>query len=75
MEELEDTPTDEEKATYKEAKKKGYEGQFILDQCVDASNFEEIAMVETSKDAWDIILSMSYAGVDKLKKVKRSHIR
>jgi hypothetical protein len=40
LEELEDNPTDEEKATYKE-EKKDYKAQVILDQCVDAANFKK----------------------------------
>lgn len=53
----------------KKVKKRDYKALFILHQCVDASNYEKISRAATTKEAWDI-LENSYAGADKLKKVR-----
>jgi hypothetical protein len=56
-------------STYKEAKKKDYQAQFVIHRCVDATNFEKTASTKTSKLVWDI-LETSHAGDGKLKKVR-----
>lgn len=58
----------------KEVKKKDYKALFILRQCVDATNYEKISRATTAKQAWDI-LEQSYAGADKLKKVRLQTLR
>lgn len=63
---------DDDKA--KEAKRKDYKALFILHQCVDPNNYEKISRASTSKEAWDI-LEKSYAGADKLKKVRLQTLR
>ena len=47
--------TDEQKAVDREKEKKDCKALFILQQSVDAANFEKIAMAQTSKEAWDIL--------------------
>jgi len=42
---------------------------FIIQQCVDADNFQKIRSADTAKKAWDT-LEKSCAGDSKLKKVK-----
>ncbi|KAK2442743.1 putative mitochondrial protein [Trifolium repens] len=60
---------EEQRTTFKEAKKKDNKGLFLIHQCVDSKVFEKIADAETSKVAWDI-LQKSYGGDAKVKKVK-----
>lgn len=60
--------------TYKELKKKDCKAQFILHQCVDASNFEKIENTTCSKNAWKILES-SYEGAENLKKVRLQTLR
>ncbi|KAK2381647.1 hypothetical protein QL285_069238 [Trifolium repens] len=60
---------EEQRTTFREAKKKDNKGLFLIHQCVDSKVFEKIADVETSKAAWDI-LQKSYGGDAKVKKVK-----
>lgn len=69
FEELSKDPTDEQKASYREAKKKDCKAQFILHQCVDAANFKKISMDSTAKKAWEI-LDKAYAMADKLKNMR-----
>ncbi|KAK2372557.1 putative mitochondrial protein [Trifolium repens] len=60
---------EEQRTTFREAKKKDNKGLFLIHQCVDSKVFEKIADAETSKAAWDI-LQKSYGGDAKVKKVK-----
>ncbi|WJX34995.1 hypothetical protein P8452_23045 [Trifolium repens] len=60
---------EEQRTTFKEAKKNDNKALFLIQQCVDSKVFEKIADAETSKDAWDI-LQKSYGGDAKVKKVK-----
>ncbi|KAK2404089.1 hypothetical protein QL285_053465 [Trifolium repens] len=61
--------SEEQRTTFREAKKKDNKGLFLIHQCVDSKVFEKIADEETSKAAWDI-LQKSYGGDAKVKKVK-----
>ena len=67
--ELAEVSSEAQRTTYREAKKKDCKALFLIHQCVDSANFEKIAMASTSKEAWDI-LEQSYAGADKIKKVR-----
>ncbi|KAK2388316.1 hypothetical protein QL285_062010 [Trifolium repens] len=60
---------EEQRTTFREAKKKDNKALFLIHQCVDSKVFEKIADAENSKDAWDI-LQKSYGGDAKVKKVK-----
>ncbi|WJX50083.1 hypothetical protein P8452_36436 [Trifolium repens] len=60
---------EEQRTTFREAKKKDNKGLFLIHQCIDSKVFEKIADAETSKAAWDI-LQKSYGGDAKVKKVK-----
>ncbi|PNX57137.1 hypothetical protein L195_g058543, partial [Trifolium pratense] len=61
--------TEEQRTTFREAKKKDNKALFLIHQCVDSKVLEKIADAETSKAAWDI-LQKSYGGDTKVKKVK-----
>lgn len=74
LQELEENPTDAQRAAHRDAKKKDCKALFIIHQCVDPDNFEKIVSVSTAKEAWDI-LDKYYAGADKLKKVKLQTLR
>lgn len=63
-----------QQTVYRESKKKDWKGLCILHQCVNPAIFEKIARSETSKEAWDI-LANSYAGDQKLKKVRLQTLR
>ena len=67
-------PTAAQQAIYRDAKKKDCKGLCILHQCVNQAIFEKIARSETSKAAWDVLAS-SYAGDQKLKKVRLQTLR
>ncbi|KHN07855.1 Retrovirus-related Pol polyprotein from transposon TNT 1-94, partial [Glycine soja] len=67
-------PTTAQQAIYRDAKKKDCKGLCILHQCVNQEIFEKIARTETSKAAWDVLAS-SYAGDQKLKKVRLQTLR
>ncbi|WJX17845.1 hypothetical protein P8452_07710 [Trifolium repens] len=66
---LPENANEEQRTTFREAKKKDNKALFLIHQCVDSKVFEKIADAETSKDAWDI-LQKSYGGDAKVKKVK-----
>ncbi|KAK2404675.1 putative mitochondrial protein [Trifolium repens] len=59
---------EEQRTTFREAKKKDNKGLFLIHQCVDSKVFEKIVDAETSKAAY--ILQKSYGGDAKVKKVK-----
>jgi hypothetical protein len=63
-----------QQTVYRESKKKDWKGLCILHQCVNPAIFEKIARSETCKEAWDI-LANSYAGDQKLKKVRLQTLR
>jgi len=48
-------PTDEQKAAYKENKKKDCRATVLIHQCVDEPHFEKIAGAATSEEAWKIL--------------------
>ena len=58
---------EEQRTTFREAKKKDNKSLFLIHQCVDSKVFEKIADAETSKAAWDI-LQKSYGGDAKVKR-------
>ncbi|KAK2353501.1 putative mitochondrial protein [Trifolium repens] len=66
---LPENANEEQRTTFREAKKKDNKALFLIHQCVDSKVFEKIADAETFKDAWDI-LQKSYGGDAKVKKVK-----
>lgn len=72
--ELGENPTDEERATYRESKKKDCKVLFLIHQCIDAANFDKIAGATTSKEAWDI-LDKSFKGDAKLLKIRLQTLR
>ncbi|XP_019423054.1 PREDICTED: uncharacterized protein LOC109332526 [Lupinus angustifolius] len=66
--------TKTQRSILRECKKKDCKALFIIHQCVDGANFEKIANAETTKEAWDN-LEKSYAGAEKVKKVKLQTLR
>ena len=66
---LAENASDQEKAAYKELKKKDYKALFIIHQCVDPDNFEKVSDVESAKEAWEI-LEKSFGGAEKVKEVR-----
>jgi len=66
-------PTAAQQAIYRDAKK-DCKGLCILHQCVNQAIFEKIARSKTSKAAWNVLAS-SYAGDQKLKKVRLQTLR
>ncbi|PNX78407.1 F-box protein [Trifolium pratense] len=73
-EDLGANPTDAQRATYKEAKKKYCRALFYIQQNVDSQHFEKIAKAKKSKEAWDI-LETYHDGGAKVKKVKLQALR
>ncbi|XP_006595267.1 uncharacterized protein LOC114381587 [Glycine soja] len=69
VQELDRNPTDTQKVAHRDLMKRDAKALFIIHQCVDADNFQKIRSVDTAKKAWDT-LEKSYAGDNKLKKVK-----
>ena len=63
-----------QKATYQENNKKDGKALFIIHQSVDVDILEKTIGVNTTKEVWDI-LTKSYEGADKLKKVKLQTLR
>lgn len=61
-------PTEEQRNTHRDAKKKDCKALWYIYQCIDASNFEKIAKAITSKAAWDILVRC-YTVDAKVKKV------
>uniref|UniRef100_A0A151UH28 Retrovirus-related Pol polyprotein from transposon TNT 1-94 n=1 Tax=Cajanus cajan TaxID=3821 RepID=A0A151UH28_CAJCA len=72
--ELPETPTNAQRATFRDAKKRDCKALFYIHQCVDDNNFEKISLAKTAKEAWDI-LAQSYAGVERLKTVRLQTLR
>ncbi|XP_019450649.1 PREDICTED: uncharacterized protein LOC109352919 [Lupinus angustifolius] len=66
--------TETQRSTLRECKKKDCKALFIIHQCVDGANFEKIANAKIAKEAWDN-LEKSYAGAEKVKKVKLQTLR
>jgi hypothetical protein len=48
---LPENANEEQRTTFREAKKKDNKALFLIHQCVDSKVFEKIADAETSKDA------------------------
>ncbi|OIW20142.1 hypothetical protein TanjilG_02122 [Lupinus angustifolius] len=71
---IDEEGTEAQRAAFRESKKKDCKALCMIHQCVDESNFEEIANVKTAKEAWDT-LEKSYAGAEKVKKVKLQTLR
>ncbi|XP_057432315.1 uncharacterized protein LOC130725076 [Lotus japonicus] len=66
--------TDAQKAASCESKKKDCKALFLLRQCLDPNNFENISSAETLKVAWDN-LERSLGGAERVKKVKLQTMR
>lgn len=69
IQELEEGAIDAQKAALKELKKIDCKALFLIHQCVDVVNFEKIASAKTSKQAWDVLLSIREWRQDKESKV------
>ena len=67
VQELDKNPTDAQKVAHRDLMKRASKALFIINQCVDADNFQKIRSADTAKKAWDT-LEKSYAGDSKLKK-------
>jgi len=74
VQELDRNPTDAQKVAHRDLMKRDAKTLFIIHQCVDADNFQKIRSANTAKKAWDT-LEKSYAGDNKLKKVKLQTLR
>lgn len=61
--------TDVQRVIHKDAKKKDYEALFCIQSAVDSTNFDRISHVESSKEAWDVLVKY-YEGSEKVKGVK-----
>ncbi|XP_019425092.1 PREDICTED: uncharacterized protein LOC109333970 [Lupinus angustifolius] len=66
--------TEAQRSTFKECKKRDYKALFMIHQCVDESNFENISGAKTTKETWDN-LEKCYDGAEKVKKVKLQTLR
>ena len=66
--------SDAVKAACKEQKKRDYKALYLIHQCVNDENFEKIASATSAKAAWDA-LEKSYAGDEKIKKVRLQSLR
>lgn len=73
-EELGENPTEAQRTTFKDAKKRDCMALFYIHQCVDSNNFEKISKAVTSKEAWDILVKY-YTGRDNGEKVKLQALR
>ncbi|CAJ2645977.1 unnamed protein product [Trifolium pratense] len=67
-------PTNDQRNTYKENKKKDCKALFYIQQNCDAQHFEKISKSTKSKEAWDI-LEGYHDGGTKVKKVKLQAFR
>lgn len=72
--ELTAEPTEAERATYIENKRKDCKRKYLIHQGCDESNFDKIRNAKTSIEAWDI-LQTSFVGDAKVKKVKLNAMR
>ncbi|CAJ2662467.1 unnamed protein product [Trifolium pratense] len=72
--ELGANPTNDQRNTYKENKKKDCKALFYIQQNCDAQHFEKISKSTKSKEAWDI-LEGYHDGGTKVKKVKLQAFR
>ncbi|CAJ2667520.1 unnamed protein product [Trifolium pratense] len=72
--ELGANPTNDQRNTYKENKKKDCKALFYIQQNCDAHHFEKISKSTKSKEAWDI-LEGYHDGGTKVKKVKLQAFR
>ncbi|XP_045802647.1 uncharacterized protein LOC123896281 [Trifolium pratense] len=72
--ELGANPTNDQRNTYKENKKKDSKALFYIQQNCDAQHFEKISKSTKSKKAWDI-LEGYHDGGTKVKKVKLQAFR
>ncbi|XP_019430617.1 PREDICTED: uncharacterized protein LOC109337963 [Lupinus angustifolius] len=61
--------TEQQRATFKDAKKKDNKALFLIHQCVDDVHFEKIQNATTAKEAWDTLIR-SHVGGEKIKKMK-----
>ncbi|XP_019435024.1 PREDICTED: uncharacterized protein LOC109341542 [Lupinus angustifolius] len=61
-------------SNFRECKKRDCKTLFLIHQCVDEANFEKISSAKTAKEAWEN-LEISYAGAEKVKKVKLQTLR
>ncbi|MCI64779.1 F-box protein, partial [Trifolium medium] len=61
-EDLGANPTEAQRTTFKEAKKKDCKALFYIQQNVDAQHFEKISKATRSKEAWDILESYHTGG-------------
>src|ERR1044072_4703375 len=66
--------SESQKSENKELKKLDYKALFLIQQCVDDSNYEKIAGAKTTKEAWDK-LEKCYEGVERVKKVRLQTLR
>lgn len=55
-EELGEHPTDAQRSTMKNSKKKDCKAIFYIHHNVDTNNFEKISKVSTSNEAWNILV-------------------
>lgn len=66
--------TETQTAAHKDFKKNDCKALFIINQCLNSENFAKIRSAKSAKEAWDI-LEKSYAGADKVKRVKLQSLR
>ncbi|KHN34159.1 hypothetical protein glysoja_047163, partial [Glycine soja] len=62
VQELDRNPTDAQKVAHRDLMKRDAKALFIIQQCVDADNFQKIRSADTAKKAWDT-LEKSYLGI------------
>lgn len=74
VEALPENSNDDQRLAHKEATKKDRKALFLIHQCVDSGNFDKISSANSFKEAWDI-LNKSYAGADKVKRVRLQSLR
>lgn len=61
--------TDAQGVGHKDAKKKDGKALFCIQSVVDSANFDLISHVESTKEAWDVLVKY-YGGGEKVKGVK-----
>ncbi|KAJ0972576.1 hypothetical protein J5N97_020535 [Dioscorea zingiberensis] len=66
--------TREQKNTLKEQRKKDKKALFFLYQGVDEATFEKISEAQSSKEAWEILITF-FKGVDRVRKVRLQTLR
>ncbi|XP_019462905.1 PREDICTED: uncharacterized protein LOC109361824 [Lupinus angustifolius] len=67
-------PTEQQRATYKENKRRNCKAMCLTHQCVDEAHFEKIAAAKNSQEIWGI-LEKCNKGVEQLKKVRLQTMR